>query len=141
MAIVTDTDDSGPLREPELEAMLAEAEEASADVLRPKHFGYEVELAEGEHYSGRYRGRDVDPAFDRPVYLLLDTEGEPCFIRSRTVLEREFETKRPSEGDRLVIVRGEDGEGQRGTYHRYGLAVRPFADPPAGAAVADSRIF
>lgn len=130
---------SRPPSASEIQAMLAEAEEASAGESRPERFGYQIELAEGEHFPGRYREEDVDPAFDRIVYLLLDEAGEPCFIRSRTVLEREFEKKRPAVGDRLVIARGEDGEGQRGTFHRYGLAVRPCSDPMPTEGAADAQ--
>ena len=84
--------------------LLAEAEARLDDQGVPEHFGEELVLAEGEEYTGRSRGEDLDRAFDPPriVYLLADLDGTRRFLRSRTMLERQMREAEPAVGDYLA---------------------------------------
>jgi hypothetical protein len=125
---------------PDYVALLAEAEARLVQEGVPEEWGHLVELAEGENFQGRYRGETVDQAFDRVVYLLVDLENQPCFIRHRTTLQSEIEREKPQPGDPLVIVRGEDQVGKSGnTYHRYAVRSRPSSEPlPQPAATSQN---
>ena len=112
--------------------LLAEAEERLDDQGMPPHFGLEESPAEGETYTGRYRGEDVDENFDPPrvVYLLSDLDGTQRFIRSRTMLERSMRQAAPAIGDYLAIVRGQDSETKNGnTLQMWAVSSSPCTDP------------
>jgi hypothetical protein len=110
-------------------ALLAEAEARLDDSGVPEHFGEEETPAEGETYTGRYRGEDLDRAFDPPrtVYLLADLDGTRRFIRARTVLERQMREAAPAVGDYVAIVRGQDGETRSGNTLQMWASLRARA--------------
>jgi hypothetical protein len=118
--------------------LAVEAEQRLDDQGVPEHWGVELLLSEGEQFAGRFRASEIDHNFKppRPVFLLLEPTGAPCFIRSRTVLEREMAEVEP--GDHLVILRGQDTETRQGnTLQMYGVAHRPGSEPlPNGGAPA-----
>jgi hypothetical protein len=125
---------------------LQELEEAEGDEL-----GDRVDLQPGEHFAGRYRGevtmmtKDGDSV---PVVGLWGEDGRARFHYKNASLVSELDDVRPSVGDALVIVRGEDREYESGgelrRMHRYSVATRPCSDPlpgsttpPQGVAVID----
>ena len=113
-------------------ALLAEAEDRLDEELTPPHFGSEVVLAEGEDFRGRFRGEDLDKAFEPPrlVFLLVDPDGAPCFLRARTMLERRMREASPAVGDWIAVVRGQDGETRAGNpLQSWGVSSRPCSDP------------
>jgi hypothetical protein len=112
--------------------LLAEAEARLDEQGVPDHFGEELTLAEGESWSGRFRGKDEDRAFDppRPVYLLAELDGTPYFLRRRTMLERQMREAEPAVGDYLAVVRGADGVTKAGnSLQTWGVSSRPCSDP------------
>jgi hypothetical protein len=97
---------------------------------QPEEWGEWVSLAEGEDFRGYWRRRDVDTSGqygERPVYLLLNDKREPVFIRGGLkILDAEMERAAPSEGDLVLIVRGQDGPGKDGgVAHRYVVRTKP----------------
>jgi hypothetical protein len=120
-------------------ALLAEAEANLDDQGVPDHFGTELTLAEGESWSGRYRGEDEDRAFDPPrgVYLLADPDGTSYFLRRRAMLERQMRDAEPAVGDYLAVVRGADSSTKTGnTLQTWGVSSRPCPDPLPEVATA-----
>lgn len=116
-----------------LDDLLRDAE-AALDAETPADWGELLELEEGEHFLGRYVGERVDGKYDPPriVYLLLDQDYRPRYIRSRTVLTREMVAAHPSAGDWVAIVRGQDGTTRNGhEFHRYSVRAKPSAEPTA----------
>ena len=112
--------------------MLADAEQRLEYDGLPEEYGENVELAEGESFTGRYRGTTLDNAWDPPreVYLLLDRDGENRYIRERAVLKREMQQAAPTPGDWIVIIRGEDGTTKDGNmFHRYAVRARLCGEP------------
>ena len=65
------------------DVLLAEAEARLDQEAVPEHLGTEITLAEGEHWTGTYRGGDIDDGFDPPraVVLLTELDGELRFLR------------------------------------------------------------
>jgi hypothetical protein len=123
----------------EARARLHELEEAAGDEL-----GDRVELEPGEHFAGRYRGqltmrtKDGDQVM---VVGLWDASSRPRFMYRRTALAAELEETRPSIGDEIVIVRGDDrvwetADGEPRRMYRYSVAVRPSTEAPPEAASA-----
>ena len=115
--------------------LVADAEARLDDQGVPAHFGAELVLAEGETFRGRFRGQDVDRAFDPPrvVYLLVDEDGTPRFMRSRTKLDQQMLSSEAAKGDLIAIVRGQDTETKQGnTLHMYGVGIEPCSDPLPG---------
>jgi hypothetical protein len=111
----------------------AEADATLEEAAIPEHWGTEVKLAEGEEFGGRFRRTEVDDRWDTPrsVYLLLDRDGQLCFLRGgRKVLDRQMEKASPGEGDWILVKRGEDGVNPSGqTYFNYAVKTRPCTDP------------
>jgi hypothetical protein len=109
--------------------LLAEAEARLETGGIPEDWGDELKLAEGEHFSGRFRGTVVDTKWDPPrdVFLLAGPHGRLFFLRSRAMLASEFREADPSVGDAVVIVRGPDANGKNGAYHVYSVRSRPSA--------------
>jgi hypothetical protein len=104
-------------------ALLREAEARVGDEGLPEHFGEELLLAEGESYSGRYRGEDYDARYDPPrlVYLLADLDWTPHFIRARAMLERQMREAEPAHGDYVVLVRARRRPSLEHALHRRAL--------------------
>jgi hypothetical protein len=121
-----------PITDFDFAELLAEAEAHLDDQGVPDHFGTELTLAEGESWSGRYRGEDEDRAFDPPrgVYLLAEPDGTPYFLRRRAMLERQMRDAEPAVGDYLAVVRGADSVTKAGnTLQTWGVSSRPCPDP------------
>jgi hypothetical protein len=96
----------------------------------PPEWGYRIQLAEGEHFVGRWRGQTSDEQNEgRPIYLLWDMSDEPCFSRYYVSLAREVNRVKPSVGDQVAIVRGADYVSQNGTGYNFGLQNKPCSDP------------
>jgi hypothetical protein len=109
-----------------------ETEEAANSAGLPDDSGDELTLEVGESWVGRFRRRDVDADFDRPIYLLLDPDGSQRFVRGRTVLDNQMEAASPAAGDLIGIARRENrlnAEGQE--YHDYTVRSRPASGLPA----------
>lgn len=100
---------------------------------QPGEWGYLVTLEIGAAFEGRWRGTDVDSTYDRPVYLLWDRDGQPCYMRHYAALGRRVDAASLSTGDRVAIVREDDYESANGTGYSFGLAYAPSDEPlPAG---------
>jgi hypothetical protein len=101
----------------------------------PEDWGYWVSLDENDHFVGRWRGETRDETNDRRVFLLWDTDGQPCFSRSYAALGREIDRAAPEVGCTIVIFRGEDyttAEGNSG--FSFGVETEANGEPlPSGA--------
>jgi hypothetical protein len=125
------------------DALIRRAQARASASATPDEWGYRVQLGVGDSFTGRYRGETSDQASDdRRVFLLWDDDGDPCWSRSYASLGREMERARPTIGDSIAIVRGEDyptGYGNPG--QSYGLEVESCADllPETEAARDDGK--
>ena len=108
----------------------------------PDEWGEWVSLAEGERFRGFWRGCSVDTSGqygDRPVYLLLDQDLRPVFIRGGLkILDAEMDKAAPGEGDLVFIRRGTDGPGKEGGVS-YRFVVRTKPAPQAELPYEQAR--
>jgi hypothetical protein len=96
----------------------------------PEEWGYRVQLDEGEHFIGRWRGETIDEANEnRRIFLLWDEDCEPCFSRFYAALGREIDRAGPSVGDTIVVFRGKDYIGKEGTGYAFGVETEPNEAP------------
>jgi hypothetical protein len=120
--------------------------EARARLTEPEgqgggELGDRVELDEGEHFLGRWRGTGVmntRAGEQLEVFTLWDQDDRPRFHYRNTNLVEEIAAANPSIGDEIVIVRGNDvafeKQGERRTMKRFAVRARPSTKPlPAGA--------
>jgi hypothetical protein len=120
---------------------LRELEETAVDEL-----GDRIELQPGQHFLGKWRTDEVSMRTKDgetfTVYGLWDVEGKPRFHYRNAALVVEIEANRPSVGDAIVIVRGEDREfevdGEKRTVHRYAVRCRSSSIPLPALSATES---
>jgi hypothetical protein len=116
--------------------LLSRAKERADTRVVSGEYGYRVALEEEESFLGRWRGKAVDENWTpaREVYLLWDSDDQPCFSRYYAALGRELERVKPAVGDRVAIYRGVDYTTQDGnTGYSFGVEAEPCEDPLPGA--------
>jgi hypothetical protein len=78
------------------------------------------------------------------VFLLVDSDGERCWIPGRYRLVQEMERAKPGRGDDVAIFRDADIETKNGTMHVYGVEAEPNDAPlpgePAGQLGDDEEM-
>jgi hypothetical protein len=100
-------------------------------------FGERVELAPQDVFRGRWRGTATMRTKNglAEVGLLWDSNGEPCFIFKPTRLNWELDDAKPSVGDEIAIVRGNDlpsKDPSRNPTQRFAVRVHPSSEPLPG---------
>jgi hypothetical protein len=104
----------------------------------PPTWGYPVQLAEGEHFTGRWRAETTDPDNERPRYLFWNAVGEQCFMRNYKALDREVKNAAPKLGDMVVVYRGADYPTEHDNPGQtYGVVVEPCSEPLPESAADD----
>jgi hypothetical protein len=128
----------------EARARLHELEEQGGE---SDELGERVELAPGDYFRGRFRGEAAMRTKEGDlitVVALWDNDDRPRFHYRNRSLADELELSRPTIGDEIVIVRGDDVEfeaqGEQRRMHRYSVAVRNSGAPLPGAPSDSEKI-
>jgi hypothetical protein len=100
----------------------------------PEDWGKLLEIPEDGDFVGRYLADTSDERWDppRPVFLLVDSEGERCWIPGRYRLVQEMQRVKPGRGADIAVFRDFDIETKNGTMHVYGVEAEPNDAPLSG---------
>jgi hypothetical protein len=110
--------------------LIARAQDRASAPAVDESWGYRIKLEQGEAFVGRWRGETVDEDHDgRRVFLFWDETGHRCFSRSYAALDREIDAVTPTPGSTVVVARGNDYSGEKGTGFSFGVIVEPNDAP------------
>jgi hypothetical protein len=118
--------------------LAARARERAQGSAVPDDWGKLLEIPEEGDFVGRYVADASDERWDppRPVFLLVDSDGERCWIPGRYRLVQEMERAKPGRGADVAIFRDADIETKNGTMHVYGVEAEPNDTPLPGEAAS-----
>jgi hypothetical protein len=120
----------------EFDELLREARERLAADTGRGDLGEGMTPEAGSAFRGRWRGESVmqTQAGERQVFLVWDEDCRPGFLYAHARLVAEVDEQRPSIGDRVLVLRGDDesfvaNTGDERTIFPYALVVRPCVEP------------